>query len=358
MRVGILTFPHSPSYGASLQMHALYKAVQDLGATPVILNYQNRYMQNKNHFAANRLKAVLMDLVSRRTKSRFRDFEGELGFCPARLRCERDALVEAAEYLDRIIVGSDQVWNPAVTGGDTAYYLDFCPDEKKVSYAASFGVSRLEEDFADRVRPLLSAIPSLSVREEAGRDIVAHLTEREAKVVLDPTFLLTREDWRSLAAKRPLATRPYIFSFIFNPNAENTAFRDRLARETGLPVLTISDNPFSRSSETSLLARGVGPSEFLRLIMDASYVVTDSFHGTALSILLNRPFFVTLSTKTNSRLETLLSRLSLSDRILAEGGETDVRTPIDYECVNRMIAQQREDSLSFLRGALFSAGDS
>ncbi len=351
MKVGILTFPHSPSYGASLQMYALYKTVEQLGCTPFILNYQNKYMQNKHHIEHNPIKAKLLNIVGYRTSKKFNQFEKMLTWLPKTIIHEAIKLHSVSAELEYIIVGSDQVWNPAVTGSDTAYFLDFCESKKKISYAASFGVNALEPQFAKVITELLYDIPALSIREQKGKEIIKKLTERDASVVLDPTFLQTKESWDKIVYAKPIVKQPYIFSFVFNSNEENVSYKTRLSNETGLPILSISDNPMKKSDEKSIYVSGIGPKEFLRLIKDAEYIVTDSFHGTAFSIILNRPFYVSLSTKTNSRLETLLSTLELENRIISECKTFNKH--INYAKVNQSISVFRERSLSFLQKALF-----
>ena len=351
MKVGILTFPHSPSYGASLQMFALYKTIEKLGGTPCVLNYQNRYMRSKHHIERDPVKAKLLNIVGHRTSKKFTQFEKTLTWLPSKIIYEAIKLQSISADLDYVIVGSDQVWNPAVTGSDTTYFLDFCEKKKKISYAASFGVDDLEPQFAKAITELLYDIPALSIREIKGREIIKRLTGRDVSVVLDPTFLPTKELWDMTVCTKPIVKQPYIFSFVFNPNDENISYRTRLSDETGLPIVSISDNPFKKSDKNSIYVSGIGPTEFLRIIRDAEYIVTDSFHGTAFSIIFNRPFYVSLSTKTNSRLETLLSTLDLENRIISECKTFDKH--INYTKVNQLISVYRERSLSFLQNALF-----
>lgn len=350
MKVGILTFPHSPSYGASLQMYALYKTVEQYGHKPFVINYQNKHMLNKRHIEQNVLKAKLLNIIGYNTIKRFSRFEGELTYLPEQMICDPANLKAIVKGLDYVIVGSDQVWNPAVTGGDTTYFLDFCERQKKISYAASFGVDGLDTDFACNIATLLADIPSMSVREEKGKKIIKDLIQRDVPIVLDPTFLQTKESWKNIASPKSIVRKPYIFSFIFNTNNENMSFVSRLSKEKKLPIVNVSDNPLKNLDKELICVSGVGPTEFLRLIMDAEYIITDSFHGTVFSIILNRPFYVSLSTKTNSRLETLLSTFKLEDRIL--NGEVNMESRIDYDQVNQLIVSLREKSQSFLQGSL------
>lgn len=350
MKVGILTFPHSPSYGASLQMFALHEILKIQGHTPYIINYQNIFMTNKQHMTNSFLKAKLTKLVAYKSMKKFDDFENKLNWLPQHIVQSKTDLDDLAKKMDYIVVGSDQVWNPYITGFDTTYFLDFCQDDKKISYAASFGVDNLDDDFATKVSELIAKIPSLSIREEKGAQIIKNITNRDAIVVLDPTFLHRKEMWESVATKKELVKQPYIFSFIFNPNKQNIEFRDNLSKDMNLPIVSISDNPFSKSNKNHIYMSGVGPLEFLKLIKEAEYIVTDSFHGTAFSIIFNKLFFVSLSTKTNSRLETMLKMLGLESRIISNDGFN--MNNIDYDKVNEKMLKLKNDSLDFLRVSL------
>ena len=350
MKIGILTFPHSPSYGASLQMHALFKTIESFNYNPYILNYQNIYMLKKQHMERNVFKAKLMNIIGYNTAKKFKKFENKLNWIPKNIIYEAKELKSISNELDYIIVGSDQVWNPKVNGDDTSYFLDFCKSKQKISYAASFGVNNLEKKHESKIAKLLSDIPSLSTREEQGKNIIKNLTGRDATVVLDPTFLQSKEYWETIAHKKRLVKEPYILSFIFNPNNENEAFCSRLSKETGHPIVKISDNPFKKNKKNLKYVSGIGPQEFLRLIMDAEYIVTDSFHGTAFSIILNRSFYVSLSTKTNSRLEHLLNTLNLEKRIISNCNSLD--NCINFTKVNKSISLLRDESLIFLKKSL------
>ncbi len=350
MKVGILTFPHSPSYGASLQMYALYKVIEAQGHEPYIINYQNKYMMTKQHMNCGFVKRKLLNVLSYRTKSKYKKFESVLKLAPLKTLSDSSILREQSEKLDFIVVGSDQVWNPDVTGKDETYFLDFCDDCKKVSYAASFGVDFLDDDFCEKISNLLMKIPSLSVREEKGAQIIKELIQRDVPIVVDPTFLHTKNFWENVSSEKSVVSGKYIFSFVFNPTKENSEFLKNISNETGLPIVRISDNFLKKSDKNNIYVSGVGPKEFIRLIVDAECIVTDSFHGTAFSILMNKRFYVTLSTKTNSRLETLLKAVGLEDRIIQDGSAK--LSDIDYDSVNKKIIDLKQHSLNFLTEAL------
>ncbi|MBR2354224.1 MAG: polysaccharide pyruvyl transferase family protein, partial [Clostridia bacterium] len=174
MKIGILTFPHAPSLGAMLQMRALYHALESMGHDVEIVNYESPNVIHKKKRKKNAKGMVITVLSKCFIKSSapsFREFEAPLKMFPEMPSFDQEALDAIADRFDRIIVGSDQVWNPVVTGYDKNFYLEFCSDPaKKASYAASFGYAQIEEHDQKRVGELLNEFSYLSVREKDGAE--------------------------------------------------------------------------------------------------------------------------------------------------------------------------------------------
>ena len=177
--VGILSFPDSRSYGAVLQMRALYEVVSDLGFDTEIIHYCNQYMRQSRHFRAQqtgsalkkRLRRAGRDFMHRSMYRRFRRFEAQMTQYPQKPISARKALEALSERYAAVICGSDQVWNPEITGSDPSYFLDFCgPDTRKLSYAPSFGMEQLPEAFCQKIRQPLSELDAISVREAKGAE--------------------------------------------------------------------------------------------------------------------------------------------------------------------------------------------
>lgn len=349
MKVGILTFPNSPSYGASLQMFALYNTIQNFGYTPEVINYQNNYMNSKQHMEKKRIKVFIQNIISYKTKRGFKKFEYYMDFFPLKAISDQKQLKNLSKNYDFIIVGSDQVWNPSITNEDLSYFLNFCEKEKSISYAASFGVNSIDMSFQNKIRPCLKEIKSLSVREYDGQQIIESLIQKKVEIVLDPTFLIEKNKWIDLIGNRKIIKNEYIFAFVFNETIENSIFLEKLQIEKQLPIVMISDNPLNISTKKKKYVSGVTPIDFLSLIANASFVFTDSFHGSAFSIILEKEFFVSLSTKTNSRLETLLESMNLENRNIKAD---PLKHSIDYHLVRKNIKSLRENSMNFLKNAL------
>ena len=354
MKVGILTFPNSPSYGASLQMFALYKTIMSLDVDVEIINYRNTYMTTKRHIKkeSNIVKRVVLFVLDLPSRFKFRRFERKMIFFPERIISEKENLSVIAERYDYLLCGSDQVWNPLVTGYDLNYFLKFClEDRKKISYAASFGVEKIEDNYAQEVKSQLNCFKNISVREERGVRIVQELLGHACDIVLDPTMLLVRDEWKNQEKKVKGLPNKYIAKFIFNYDTTVEAKIKQLSVDEGLPIVTIGGTVLSKLRE-GYYTGPIGPREWLYVLDNAEYVVTDSFHGAAFSIIFEKQFFVSLASSTNSRLKTLINTFGLQDRCVYH---LNTNVPIDYVPVNKIMQERKKHSINYLKTSLHIA---
>lgn len=353
MKVGILTFPHSPSLGAMLQMGALYHVVHKLGHEVEIVNY----VSNKvNHQQKQPItpKSLLIKLLSclflKSSKPAYQDFENMLDMFPELPTCSDEGLKDIAAHFDRIVVGSDQVWNPVITGHDLNFFLKFCKNgRQKVSYAASFGYTYADKDNEAEIAELLNDFAHLSVREQDGQNIIEKLTGRKATVVLDPTLLVQADYLRGIM-KQSKREKKYVLFFCVNPSpklySQAQAYADVLRYE----LVTIGGRMKDRFNPAKHPEYGVGPKEFLGLVDKAECVFTNSFHGMAISVALHRDFYVEFSSDTNSRLINLIRTLRLQERVI--GKDVPKERSIDYDKVDELLAEHREISINYLKTAL------
>ena len=350
MKIGILTFPNSPSFGAALQMRGLYRAIQLLGNEAEIIHYRNRFMSEKKHIRKeNPLKNFVIFFLDIPGRNSFRRFEKQLCMFPKKLLSDTDDLKQLSDRYDYLICGSDQVWNPNITGKDLNYFFSFCKDDaKKISYAASFGVDTLDEAYAKAVKCELEKFKCISVREERGAQIVSNLLHTDCAVVLDPTMLLPQEEWRSCEKSVNGLPSKYIAKFIFNYDPNVEAKIGELAKKTGLPVVTVGGTAVSKLKK-GLFTGSIGPAEWLYVMDHAEYVVTDSFHGAAFSIIFHKNLMVSMASSTNSRLKTLLHTFELDGRVIAAALP---ESRIDYDSVQKIMNEKREKSFAFLRKAI------
>lgn len=362
--VGILTFHTAINYGAVLQAYALRTAVESLGKPCSVIHYAGEKMYKESRAlyfpkcssAVDQLLYLYRLPVRAATVRKFNRFlHTHLNLSHPEIIGEA-ALAQMDNGWDAFITGSDQVFNYQGTGEDFNYYLEFVKGgAKRISYAPSFGLSSIDEEHAPRVKTALESFDALSVRETKGAEIVCALTGRDPAQVCDPTFLLEKKQWEQIC-KAPQYTKPYVLVYSFGSRHLEKIAKE-LAEQIGGEVVNINRClPVMLGGKGVRIAQAPGPEEFLGLIQNAEIVVTNSFHGMALSILLEKEFYTftnhySNSAATNNRFETLGQKLGLTDRVY-DSLDSVQRSPVDYDAVREKIGIWREESLSFLRDAL------
>lgn len=296
--------------------------------------------------------------------SRFRRFSRDM-FRVSRPYADRRELTEDAENYAAFVVGSDQLWSPANIDNDF-YTLTFVPDDiPKIAYATSFGTASIPGYQHRKAERFLNRFDAISVREESGRRLVESLSSQKARVVLDPTLLLSSHEWEQFSDRPPIIEGDYIFCYFLGNNRKGRRFAEKLKKKTGCRIAAIlhmdeyipEDEKFA-----DITPYDVGPEEFVSLVRHASYVCTDSFHGTVFSIIFHRKFFTfdrfekSSTISTNTRIETLLGMTGLESRKMSgdclpekEGGE------IDFGTAEERIQKKRKESMEYLVGALSEA---
>ncbi len=370
MRVGLLTFCHN-NYGAILQAYALLETLSRLECRAELIDYHDPLKGLRNRPLRQKAKhvgwAVVRKLILQDKKRKKRTVAFKHEYLPKGDTSFRDApsLHASPPHCDAYIVGSDQVWNPLNTH-DLAgtYFLSFAPaGAKRISYAASFGIEKLPDACRDNYRKHILGMDSISVRELQGRRIVKELTGRDAELALDPTLLLTPDDWETIAAPDETG-EPYVLCYHMPGDRKVTGAINRIAEhiaaKRGWRVIGIGHKEYMRLKPSSSSRFGTGPTEFVRLFKNASYVVTNSFHGAAFSVNFARPFYVPVNDvihakkRLSSRIESLLTQLGLEDRLLTIGSPLpDVEeSEVDFQAAHLLLNEKRLDSIKFLKHAL------
>ena len=263
------------------------------------------------------------------------------------------------------IVGSDQLWLPSNISANY-YTLNFVPNGtniRKVAYATSFGVSQLPTKQAQMAREFLPRFDSIMVREESGKKLVKQLIDRDVPIVCDPTLLFSSEEWGGVIPQNRLIKEPYILCYFLGNNPKQRSWAKELARITHLKIVQLPNlDEYIKSDEdfADYPLYEVDPLDFVSLIRDAKYVLTDSFHCTALSALHQKTFFCFRryqddgTVSTNGRLYSLLKSIGLSERMLTAKESVDdcLQMQIDYETVNKCIEQFRLFSIESLKKAI------
>lgn len=322
LTVGIIT-KIGKNYGAILQAFALRKALEKMGADAHIIKYTPKISRDSYRVCKHkwRVRGTIANLKSlfhykenKSSTKKFLQFREEEFHFMGNYRDYSD-LEKNPPICDIYVSGSDQVWNPTISF-DKAFYYSFIKNQssKITSYAASVGLNalpdRFKEEFCKRVR----RFDYISVREEQARRILEGYGI-EADVAPDPTFLLERSDWNSIAIETIQA--PYILCYFVSYPREIDKIIQEIKEKMGAEYLVVN---LMTSEESACIGdikiRDAGPKEFLGLFKNASFVVTSSFHGTAFSLINRKPFVTVPYQSTKSRVEELLKKVSLEHRVI------------------------------------------
>lgn len=288
-------------------------------------------------------------------------------FHVSRVYNSKEELGKAAHSYSAFVVGSDQLWLPSNIEADY-YTLNFVPDDvPKIALATSFGISRLPKRQARKAARFLKRIDYCSVREQSGQHIVKELIDRDVPVVCDPTILFTAEDWATVTEPERFVSEPYMFCYFLGNNPEQRELVRRFKRETGYKIVQLQHCDEYIETDVGfpdIAPYNVGPKEFIRLIRDAEYVFTDSFHCSVFSMLHAKNFFTFRRynndsiVSTNGRLYSLLSLVGLENRLLQ--GNEDVSEcmdmTIDYGQIHEKLAKLRQSTKRFVESALAKSG--
>lgn len=257
------------------------------------------------------------------------------------------------------IVGSDQVWNYGNPFSVEPYFLTFENNAVKISYAASIGHSNIPDSIAGKYKLWLEGFKAISVRERQGEEMIRKITGRnDVQTVLDPTFLLTRQEWiNGLSIRKPLVDGNYLLVYLLSHSNASVKIAKKIARYYGYKVVGIASSLRRYENLKGVnYFLGNDQNDFVNLFSYAKFVVTNSFHGTAFSVNFNIPFLSTprKDKRTNSRFVNLLDKVSLTERLIFDDDAFDVRNlkEIGFEHVNDVITAERERSLNFLINAI------
>lgn len=377
IKVGIITISKVDNYGAELQSFAFQYKLNKMGYDAENIDYL--FYKNKRHKREaisrpfysfplkNRLKEVCLPKIEAfksffyrraalRRKKGFEAFHQKYNKYSSKVYTSYSELYENVPEYDVYCVGSDQVWSPSCYTSLHPYFLTFAPRyKKKISYASSFGVSSLPSKAIDYYRQDLLNLDSIAVRESTGVDLVKQLTGRKAELVIDPTLLLTGDEWSVVASDAKVPQFKYLLLYVLKKSNYITRVAHRIAKENGLQIVRICKGPFRQDSKDSGILNIIdaAPNEFVGLFKNADYVLTNSFHGTAFSLIFQRQFYTILKNgkKNNSRQLDLLENIGLKDRIIYEN-EFKNQTTIDFSEYRMRIEDLRKKSEIYLVNAI------
>lgn len=353
----ILTFQSAYNFGAVLQAYALQNYIEEEFGETKILNYQpkciiesynipslKKFIKNPKHGIFKVIQAIVFKgkykkIDEFREKFKLTEYYNEISIKNANIN------------VDNCIVGSDQVWNYEIINNDGTFFLDFIKGANKISYAASFGNESIPLERQEWYKEQLNNINFISVREEMGAKIVKRLNERNAEVLIDPVFLLDANRWKEIIKKNN--KERYVLVYKITKEVKLLEFAKKLSKLTGLKIKYVPNDLKKMISGEYYL--NIGPSEWLDLIYNAEYVVTNSFHGTAFSIIFNKKFFVEAAQKANgttSRIYNLLRMFDLEDREISNFDIDILNKLPDEEVIKKVIQKETCKSYNFLKNAL------
>lgn len=350
--IALVSFYLSENYGAVLQAFALHKALDDLGSSPVYLEYTKKNRLRGFALFKNRLNNIARFFFGYKLRDqRFRAFvEENIPHCDH----------QKAEF-DSYIIGSDQVWHPDyLQDSDGFFFLPFVKSKPIYSYASSFGVSAIPADKNEYYKINLDRLSKIGVRESSGLQILNGLG-MTGFLNLDPTLLLDEQRWTPYIAPR-IEPHPYIFCYILQGDYEVAHYVNKMAKSLRKAlgnkhkIVVMGDKEFKSIIPGYNLVCDAGPGEYLSYIKHADYIITSSFHGTCFSVNFNKPLKIVLrrSNKVNSRIIDLLSLVGLS-HIVSYTDESVMSASfpvIDYDDANLRLKEQRAQSIEYLQSII------
>ena len=380
-KIGLAVCYDTKNYGSQLQVLATLKKIEELGFETEIIRYKKKisptfivqtlprlfnipFIQAKINSKKKRNRIdkhdQLRDDVKKRN-DRFNKFVTDYFTNLSEQYNGWESLVRKSnQNYDTFLCGSDQLWLPHNLGSHF-YTLEFANDDKKkVAYATSFGVSEIPNNLKKGYKKFLNRFQFLSTREIAGQEIIKELTGKNAKVVCDPTLLFNSEQWMKILPEEKVISEKYIFCYFLGDNNEHRNQAEILSQKTGYKIVTI---PFLDNFVERELTFGdykmfdIDTKDFVNLIRNAEYVLTDSFHGSIFSIL-NHKKFITFNRYTsgkgsrNSRIDSLCHLLNLNDRRFEKNILDNIFNDIDYDNVEIKLNELRNASISYLIDSL------
>lgn len=354
-KIAIISLYGNKNYGNKLQNYAVQQFFRGYGFDTVIVKTPYAYTKDVGNVGRRfvvsilnylkHLKNVVFKINQIDCEKVMKERENNFRIFSQKYITETDVIVDRynarrliPDY-DYYVVGSDQVWNSLYVGADPLYYLKFAEKKKRLSIAASFGHSIAINRYSDKMGKLLKEIRLITVRENTARTIVKELTGRECQVILDPTLLINEKEWVDIEeAPECFIPQKYVFTYFLGDVSEKRrAYIEKFARKHGVEIVALNDTRYKEYYS-------LNPAHFLYLIHRASYVITDSFHGTVFSIIYKKDFCVLKKAGCEEymldRITTLLNTFGLKQRLTDEDSIIESKT--DYSGVNTVLYEERK----------------
>ena len=366
-KVSLITLQNVPNYGSVLQCYATEQIIKNMGYDVETINYlpervtkhgMLKSIKNKTkkleHSIILRTIARIIIFPSYLLRFRtFKKFRNKYLNMTKTIYKNYEEILEDVPQADIYCTGSDQVWNSEWNSEiDKSLFLGFAPDNKrKIAYAASFGKKELADFEIEETKKMLKRYDKISVREKSGVDIINSLGIEGSVNVVDPTLLLSGDEWRKLTSNK-YKGQEYILVYNLNRNKKIDNYAKKLSEKTGLKVIYLSYQLHEFYKKGKMVCNPK-VEDFISLIDNASYVISDSFHATAFSLNLNTQFIIVYPGKFSTRLQSLLEILNLENRVAKDENDLNVvNKEIDYEEINKKMELMRNESLDWLKESL------
>ncbi len=368
MKIAILTWVSGTSnYGSVLQAYALQEYLKSLGFDVTVLNYKPlmedaifppkyKLYWTKTKDKVHRVvhKNIKMQSILKRTQLVCDEFVSHNIALSAPLQGIKGLERVANEY-DVFICGSDQIWsmNKKV---NPAYYLEWVPNTKlKISYAPSLPVHNLDSFKIDFLKEKLAEFEGISVREEKTAEVLKSIVDKDVISVLDPTLLVDKKMWENLVSDSQDDNKEaYIICYFLGQRDFYFDGINAIKKATGLPVKLIPTSGDSINFGLEMV-ENVGPLDFMRLIKNAKYVLTDSYHATIFSVIFHKEFYLfkrfddNKNDTQNIRIYDLTKKLQIDNRIIDSNTSNMLNAvKLDYDMIDKSIAQLQEESRRYL----------
>lgn len=370
MKIAAITCHDVYNYGASLQAYALQQYCKSLGCEYEIINYKPDYLSNHHNLWAiansiyNRpiLKQLYLiaklpgRLISLKSKRKFDQFTSKyLQLTPKRYE-SNEQLSQDVPLANLYIAGSDQIWNTLFkNGGDLAFYLDFARGKgRRISYAASFATDGIYNGLEEFVRTQINSLDAVSVRELSGVKLANSFGRNDANLVADPVFLLSKHQWENIINYKNVPKKDYILVYDCERSPHLKKLALRLKQLTGLPIFSLTPSGCKYADKDYYLS---GPIEFISLMNGAEYVVANSFHALAFSLIFEKQFYLAnRSENINTRMLDLLSYLEVDNRLILSENNIEL-SKLNYNQINKNLNILIDNSKQYICDQIKLAGN-
>lgn len=357
-KTAIITFHRALNYGAVLQAFALEQALAALGVYAEVLDYRCPHIEriyrpfDTRHCKdrSSKIKKCIQSFWLVKKRRQFNQFILKRLHVSECCRTKADLQKTASEF-EAVITGSDQVFNPEATGADYSYFLDFVKkDTKKIAYGASLGYNTFPEQYTAECTKYLRTFDAVSIREKSACGEVSHLTGKTVRNVLDPTLLLSREQWLGIARLPRRLPGKYVLVYMMEGCKYTIEKARAMANRKGCKLVLINPTLKQRlACRDFVMYSAASPEEFVGMFAEAEAVVTNSFHGAAFALIFQKEFYAEASnTQKAARIRDLLALFDLQGRLLPHSGTKE----LDWEKIRVLLLGEREKSISWLADAV------